>query len=355
MTLRKTFEAIQTFVVVSIISVLVWVYAENENVKVYPKESVLVRFVPPPRENLSIEPQERQVLVTIRGNTAQAQQFRELVKSQPIELTVAHDPTNPNDPTDARHTVLLGQRLAETDLARLGVNLLEIDPPSLELDVHRLVEVRVPIRIIAADLQTPPDQPPVAEPAEVRLTVPAYLSDAATTLAASARLDKAPIDSTASGVSQRAVVNVEVPPTLRSPLTTLHDKSVEVTFTIEKLTDTLTIPQRSVRIAYAPDLVPDRSPQLAPEDRTITDITLAGPKDAIDALGSPEALSQITAVALLTSDHLNAAAAPSYAVEVPVTIITPPMIRVTSPAPTVTVILKPDNVPTPPSTEPNNP
>ncbi|MEM6552353.1 MAG: hypothetical protein AAF750_09535 [Planctomycetota bacterium] len=350
MKIRKTFEAVQTFIVVSIISVLVWVYAENENVKVYPKESVLVRFVPPPRENLSIAPAERQVLITIRGNTAQAQQFRELVKSQPIELTVSPNPTASDDPADARHTVLLAQRLAETELARLGVNLLEIDPPSLELDIHRLVDVRVPIRIVAADLQTAPDQPPVAEPSEVRLTVPAYLADAASTLAASARLDKTPVDTTASGVSQRAVVTVEVPPTLRSPLTTLHDKSVEVTFTIEKLTDTLTIPQRSVRIAYAPDLLTDRSPQLAPEDRTVTNITLAGPKDAIDALGSPEAVNQITAVALLTSDHLNAAAPPDYQVEVPVTIFTPPTVRVTSPAPTVTVILRPNG---PPATTPN--
>ncbi|MEM6457760.1 MAG: hypothetical protein AAF710_00035 [Planctomycetota bacterium] len=346
MKLRKTFEAIQTFIVVSIISVLVWVYAENENVKVYPKESVLVRFVAPPRENLSIAPQERQVLVTIRGNTAQAQQFRELVKSQPIELTVSHDPTNPNDPADARHTVLLAQRLAETELARLGVNLLEIDPPSLEIDIHRLVDVRVPIRIVAADLQTSPDQPPVAEPSEVRLTVPAYLADAAATLAASARLDKATIDTDASGVSQRAVVTVEVPPTLRSPLTTLHDKSVDVTFTIEKLTDTLTIPQRSVRIAYAPDLVSDRTPQIAPEDRTVTNITLSGPKDAIDALGNADS-AQITAVALLTSDHLNTAAPPNFEVEVPVTIITPPMVRITSPAPTVTVILRPNGEPNP--------
>ncbi len=336
--MKTLFHHIRTFVLVSVIAGLVWIYAENENIKTYPKETVRVRFVPPEGQNLSIEPKEMRVLLTLRGNNAQIQAFRGLVKQGPIELPVQPG----SDPGDPQQSISLAQRWAESPLADLNMNLIEIDPPTQILDVRRLEEVRIPVEVIRGDLPTPPDTPPVANPTEVRVILPEELVAAARTLRAQVRLDEASVDRDRMGVEQRTVANVELPASLRSRWTELKDTTARVSFTLEDRSEQATqiheIASRGVRVAYAPESGERYRLELAEGDRIVRNIRLSGSPEAIAYLKNHE--SEVMAIAPLLGSDIAAANATGGRIPVQVTITTPPGVRVISPTPSVTIIVK---------------
>jgi len=49
--LGKLWHRLETIIVVTVITVLIWLYAEGENVQRYTR-SVMVQFVPPPGQTL---------------------------------------------------------------------------------------------------------------------------------------------------------------------------------------------------------------------------------------------------------------------------------------------------------------
>ncbi|MBX2851070.1 MAG: hypothetical protein KTR15_04910 [Phycisphaeraceae bacterium] len=74
--MKSVFNQIATFVTVTIVALLVWLYAEDANVQTYTGQAVRVQFVLPAGADGLITPSEPiTVLVDFDGSNGQFQQF----------------------------------------------------------------------------------------------------------------------------------------------------------------------------------------------------------------------------------------------------------------------------------------
>jgi len=96
---KKLRDRLETWLLTTVVAVLVWLYAEGEIVKTHGVE-LPVRFVAPPGQELVIDPDRAtdaegvmQVLVKVRASAGQMQDFRRRWDDQPIRIRVA-DPAS---------------------------------------------------------------------------------------------------------------------------------------------------------------------------------------------------------------------------------------------------------------------
>ena len=84
MSIRGLCDKIETFCVVTLITCLVWLYAEGENLVQY-SQPVRVRFVGPVGTDLAITPRELiNVDITFRASKSQLADLNALVAKGPI-------------------------------------------------------------------------------------------------------------------------------------------------------------------------------------------------------------------------------------------------------------------------------
>ncbi len=79
---------VETIVIVTLVTILVWVYAEGENVQEHDNYGIRMRFVSPPGQNLAIEPKGAVTIrLTLRCSASQLAKVNDRVASElPIEL-----------------------------------------------------------------------------------------------------------------------------------------------------------------------------------------------------------------------------------------------------------------------------
>ena len=269
--IRKFFEKLESITVVTLITVLVWLYAEGAIQQTYPRERIIVQFISPAGEQLAIEPETTRPLVTFRGSGPQYQAFKNRVNAGPIEITV-----QPGEQTDQR--INLDERLAQALFNNLGIALDEIDPSFEELSVRRLVRKTVPIHVLANGLALKGS--PAIDPPNVEVLLPEDLVSALEQRGAQVRLDRAVANNPPPpNVPQSLTLTIDLPPEVTGRWTTPQTREANVSFTIAKVQDTLTLP--SVRLAFvtppgfAYDVVPENN------EKIIRDVKLSGPSDEL--------------------------------------------------------------------------
>lgn len=271
---RKLFEKLETYAVVTMISVLVWLYAEGAIQETYPREPVSVRFVEPPGVPLAIEPEARRVLVTFRGSGPQFQAFRTRTGDGPIEITV-----QPGGSPEQR--VDYDERLEQALFGDLGIAVDEVDPPFEAVTVRRLVTRPVPIDVITdgLDLRGTPE----VEPRTVEVTLPEHLVEALERRRAFVRLDLAVDDNPPPpNAPQADTLAIELPPEVQTRWTTLSSREATVSYTIAKVTDTRTLPRVQLVVVTPPgfpyDVVPENNLKV------LTNVEFTGPSDVLDRI-----------------------------------------------------------------------
>lgn len=208
--MKKLLNQAWTVVMVSVITLLVWLYAEDANVKSYNNERVFVRFVAPDDGEMLIDPPGATVLVSLTGSNGQYQQFsRRVDDSQVIEIPV---PISPGQ-LSASAQIDMRRELEEGLLANLGLNLTELDQDNIDVSVQRVVEVPIDVRVEAQGLN-------LARPAEstvqqITVRLPATLAtEAVHRSTATIDLASADLRSVTPGSDSRLTLPIVLPDTI---------------------------------------------------------------------------------------------------------------------------------------------
>lgn len=295
-TQRSFLEKLQTGAIVTVIAVLVWLYAEGEAVQERPKQ-VEIRFVASGSQ-VGIEPAGSEwINVTFQASTGQMAQVEYLLAQGPVQIPVTLRENGASD----QQTVVLREALEQSPLGELGVNIRDTNPATMNVSVEPLVTVTLDVAAQFAQPEMVAPRPRV-EPSQVELTVAGSLAPQAEGLRAIARLD----DLTAFEPDEEHTVNVRVtlPEALRHRWSRVEPASVAVTFTLRDQTDTVTLTSVPVEVSMLPVLGRRYWVDVPDEYRVLADVRLSGPSDEIDRIRRRE--RPIRAYVRPTADELDA-------------------------------------------------
>ncbi|MEM6460117.1 MAG: hypothetical protein AAF710_12080 [Planctomycetota bacterium] len=281
MAQRKFHEKVETWIVVTVISVLVWLYAEATVLQQPPPQRIQVSFVEP-TGGYALDPDAPEsVLVTFRASSSQIQEFRGLTT---LPLTVELDPGNAQ--TVQQRTVILDEALLRAGLGELGITDLEVEPTTMDVRLRPLRDVSLPVVVDPGALNVGAAVP-VAEPASVTVTAPLDVIEAIEGQPVVARLAEAPAPS--EGVErQRVATNVPLvfPDALdlSGRWTRTSDFTVRVNYTLADDNATTVVPRVPLYVSLPVDL--QLRYTLAPADQTnfLRDVELQGPAETIRRL-----------------------------------------------------------------------
>jgi len=293
-----------TILIVSVVTVLVWLYAEDANIKEYNNQRVTIRFVAPQGDQLLITPEFSQVLVSFESSRRQYLLFQDRVASGDVEIKIPFDPDSPETDLDLR------QQLESTILAELGISLTLIDPPFESVSVERIVETTFEVRIEDGDLDL---AAATADPREVTLRLPESVARELSTAekVVVADLSEMDISSITQGQDTVRTVDLRMPaiPDLHEDFDT-QPSNIEavITFRIDATTAKATLDRRVVQLNFPPSInnryhvsIPD------PNEQIINGIELEGTPEQIQKLiDNPNSLA-VWATVRLSNDEADTA------------------------------------------------
>ena len=135
-------QKIETYVIVTIITVLIWLYAEGSTIRPY-EDFLTLNFISASGTPLVIDPESYMVEISYKCRKDVVDQIKDLA-ANPIELKVIENPDS------SEIVLLMKDRLMADDspLAKLGINLETVDPKTITLAVEPLVTRPVEIQLI---------------------------------------------------------------------------------------------------------------------------------------------------------------------------------------------------------------
>lgn len=300
---RTLWEKVQTYTIVTVIAALIWLYSESENVKLQKPLQFNIRFVAPPGQPLYIVPTAtQQVLITASCATSQYAQLQRL-QAKPIHLTVTDDPAN------SQQTVVLREKLIDSPIGDLGVNLVDIQPRTLDLRVERLQQVTLPI---STDSIVPPgiqmSTPPVVNPAEAVVSLPASIAARVRDVKFEAHVDPEATAQLNENVPHDLTVPLSLPPwindQLRAAPPTITPPTATVTITIRKQTDSVKLSGVPILLAAPWSEIRRFNVELEGNQRVLREeLQLAGPSDVIDSIRKGE--TRVWAELRLSAEELE--------------------------------------------------
>ena len=202
---RKLHERIQTWLIVTVISILVWLYAEATVLKQTSRQ-IQVQF-DEATGNYAYQPFAAQsVQVQFKASNSEIRKFAQAT-ARPLIIPLEPDGSEAIE----EKVVILSAALVKEHLAEIGITDLTTTPETLPVVLRRLETINLPIRIDAAAL----DQVgglAVAVPDRVSVTAPADVIERLRNQAVTALLSNVPLNTDNPG---REAVAVNVP--LRFP------------------------------------------------------------------------------------------------------------------------------------------
>ncbi len=291
-------QSLETALVVTLITLLVWLYAEGRNVTEYVNQPVSVQFVAGNAEGLTIVPDQIQrVLVTFEGSNAMKQMMEERLKTGAIQLTVPEtaDTTLPRP-------MVMKDMLNSSWLAELGIAIMHTDPAVIPVTVRRVVSVPMPVQVSVTGVELV-GQPSV-EPSTVNVRMSSSLAELAKTLSLRVRLGEADFVGVPAGVPRVITGRLELPDALQGQEVEFPSRNVAVSVVVRKQTQSVTLPSVPIHL-NVPPLVLDRYRILLPEDQLVLrDVTLSGLTDGIESIQSKR--FKVWAEIRPTADELDA-------------------------------------------------
>ncbi len=294
---QRTFiQKLETLVVVTVVAVLVWLYAEGASTKERSREPVSIRFVAPDgrERDFAVSPNQAvSASVSFKGSSGQVQKFLDLVRD-PIELTV--EP--PDSEQNTRTLVLADAMVRNADFAKLGLGSIAVEPATWEVTMRPMVTATLRVEVEEGDVALDPATTPVATPDTVEITAPVDVVDALGEAVVVARLDRGALpepalDPTAGGrekVARNIVLEFPRGVDRRSPWTRISNQVVRVNYTLAD-------PDATVMVKRVPLYVnlpvgTQQAYRVIPNDgqQFLFDVELRGPKGLIDRIdeGDPD-------------------------------------------------------------------
>jgi len=302
----KPMEHVKTALLVTLVTVVIWVFSESESLTSRPVR-VEASFDIEPKDDRSlrvIDPAwKERIDAAIEGTTAAVSEA-ETVLRRPVRFQLGA----PGIPTDlGEHAVDLATALRGLpDLQGKPVTIVRADPATIRVRVDQLATRELKV-VVDAPAGTRFDGLPEARPATIKISLPesdARLLDESAV--AFARLNPETLTRIVPGRRETiSNVSVEPPPLVTGPRTRLSPQRVDVDLTLQSRTGTLTLASVPVFILIAAVEYERWDIAVAPEDRFITDVKVSGPSAEIDKIRRGE--TRVTAKVELTFDELERA------------------------------------------------
>lgn len=286
MTIRKDFW---TYVIVTIVAVLIWAWAAGET-REQKALYVGLNFVPQEADRWVVRSSHTAVTLTVEGST-QALREATLARSDPIELPLGIDGV----PGEAGiHVIDVVTVLGRNPLLRsTGASVLASDPPTIELAIDEIVMAPARIRERLPGVQT--EGPIRFDPPDARVALPqrmrARLPDVLTVEAA---VDPPRLAQLEPGRVHAIEVHLLPPESLiGDPAVHIVPPTVTMQFTIRSRIRKTQLDTVRVQLAGPPESYAEYAVEL--EERVLTDVTVTADADLISKIESGEA----TVVAIL--------------------------------------------------------
>jgi hypothetical protein len=293
----------QDYLIVTLMTALIWVYAEARNVQTYaPNEPVPLTLRMSAKDLVIVDQKTTKVSVAFKGAQAELDKLR---RSLGNGFQVELDLTEPG-----AKSIPLADLLRESKpLNSLSVNVVRMEPQTLELTVDRIVRTQVPVSFKPKDVQLVPGSVRI-DPPSMPLTAPqnklAQLGQDPTTWSLEAQ-PNVDIRGLPPGVEHTVLAQVALPTVLGSdPQTTLGARQVRVTFTIDKKENSYVLPTVPVWVSAPPGDMAMYNVKLHDESRVLKDVKLTGP-DEVMAKIEDKSLRVVAALRLSTDDLVAAA------------------------------------------------
>ncbi|MBL4590497.1 MAG: hypothetical protein JKY96_00915 [Phycisphaerales bacterium] len=287
----KVWRSLRTAVMVTVISGLLWLMAESQmvNSQVLTVRVVLMEsdaqdgsFVVRPAAGVIWE---GTIEVTLEGATSELDRaMRQLGGT--IELVVGEQIPE----TPGRHDLDMKSIWRKHPVIRQnGVRISEVVPEVLVVEVDRLVELSVPVRVeipTGVELQGPGQ----SVPEQLTLLTPSMVAAKmqGVGLEAIVRVDSDAIAQLTPGRSEtiRGMPVELSEPVLDEWSTTIGPGRVDVRILLRSLIETLELPPMPVQVLMAPDEVGRYEVVIAPADRDVVSVMVSGPGEAIEKIRS---------------------------------------------------------------------
>lgn len=276
-------STIREYIMVTVVAMLLWLYAEGENIKTYEMD-MPIQFVPAAGQNLLIKPTRLQTnpQLTIQCSAAQKVQLDQLFDGKPIAIPLSDDP---NAPDGNQQLLLKPLFTSQAIFSNLSVNITEVKPAQVTVNVKKLENVDLKIaEVTEGDFQL---QDVVVTPAKATLHLPKeLLKNLTDSDVIQAKLRKEQLEGLTLNQSHTLkAVQLVAPEAVRTDDVTIDPPTAEVTFTLTRQAKTATISSVAVRFVlpaaslshYDVSLVND-------EDKLIRAVKLTGPNDLIDQI-----------------------------------------------------------------------
>lgn len=297
--------AVRTALVVTIVSVLVWIVAEGESLSTDGLE-VRVVIAAERGEPIVIEPESQagwdgRVFVELGGSTTAVTRAADRLRDG---LRLA--PGDPGVPDESGlHTLDLAEILRMSDaLAGTAVTVRSVEPESVSVVVERLETREIDVAVLLPEAAQA--SAVVADPRRVRLTFPASAAEAVGAgLTASALVT--PEQLASLSVGSRVTVR-DVPLAVPEELdglrfVRLEPSTVSVIATIDTRTDSVTLDAVPVQI-QRPAFQADRwVVRVNTQDQLLSGVVVSGPSELIGPIRSGEV--PVFATVVLTPDDLD--------------------------------------------------
>jgi hypothetical protein len=309
--LRAFLNQAKVFILVSLLTVLVWMLAEAESLRVQPlRTEVTIRAEPETGRLVRFEPNQEfagYVHMRVQGPTtnvdALAGRLQRAIRLEPGMNGIPLEP--------GRHVISLIEALRSHSAVRdTRVTITDVEPATVAIFIDNLITRDLPVRV-----QVPPGQvldgAPEVSPTAIRIRLPEnaarLLPDGAHAIARPESAAIAALPEGRRGSIQN--VPVELPDELRGidGVRILPPSQVNITLTLRSRTTSHTIPTVPVHIRIPPAEAALWDIQIPQENNLLTDVPVNGPSDIIDQIreGRIRPIAYIT----LTFEELERAAA----------------------------------------------
>lgn len=343
--MKNFLSYVGTFVSVTVIAVLVWLYAEDANVQAYTGQTVRVQFVLPNGAEGLVTPSDPiTVLVDFDGSNGQFQQFDqasdEIIN---VDLPIDQSLDLQTIEIDLRDQIEQADRLKQ-----LGINVTNVSPERVEVTYEKILDVPLDVKIrqrtgsikLASAAFADSSNPP-----RVIIPMPASVAEQLGEATATAWIDEDDVASLAKGTPQQINVGLELPGLVANMQRNIS--SVDLLVTVADDRDTVQIDRRTILLSYPPSINERYIVEIEESDRFITAFTLEGPRDQIAKLKEDPNSKDVWASVRLSNEEADAAAADGGVLSKTVDIIAPRGVVLTSDIVRVSIKVIPRETPAP--------
>ncbi len=280
-----------SLVVVTLVTALIWLFAESESLTTKTEQARIVLTDPLDQHLISVLTPEfgGVVRATFRGSAAAIQTAPRTLSDG---VRVALGEQGFSDTTGEQTVDLLAALRSDEALRNAGLQALDVTPRTVRVEVERLrtiEDVEVSPQLAGVE----PAEAPTIEPPRVSMTAPRSVLNA---LEASmggarviARLPPTALEALQPGEPRTIETRLALPPPLTGARgVTIEPETVNITLTVRRLVDSAVVPSVPVWPLPPPTERGRFQIEIASDDRLVRDVSVTGPSETIERFRARE-------------------------------------------------------------------